>query len=240
MSLLAYRADIHEEIESFSFTCEQWKEMKKEPVGTYLMYQTGWPAVLKTSRYGTQFFAHKPGFKGDRPDQERVSAEHIKAQVELVIALRTAGYVAKVEHRGADIDGQQWIADVYFEANGRKIAIEVQLSKQHVDEYLKRTERYRNSGIRCLWLLSVKNYMSLNRAFFSRKNHGKTNSDDYQRSYPDLTYLPLELGNDDGIKVCVFPSPSECVQMTLHDFASGLAKGKLFYSAKNKQWAWKQ
>ncbi|MEQ1034623.1 hypothetical protein ABZ141_24610 [Klebsiella pneumoniae] len=83
MSLLAYRADTLEEVESFSFTTEQWKQMKKEPAGTYLMHSTGRPAVLKTSRYGTQFFAHKKGDKDDRPDQEKVSEEHIKTQVGL-------------------------------------------------------------------------------------------------------------------------------------------------------------
>lgn len=240
MSLLAYRADTLEEVESFSFTSEQWKQMKRESTGTYLMYSTGRPAVLKTSRYGTQFFSHKKGGKDDRPDQEKVSEEHIKAQVELVNSLRAAGYFAKVEYRGADKDGQKWIADVYFEAKERKVAIEIQLSRQHFDDYIRRTERYRNSGIRCLWLLSNENYLSLNKDFFYRMPPGKRNDYDYQRSYPDLAYLPLDLENEVGIKVCVFPSPITCVRITLHEFAIGLVEGKLFYSSKHKEWGWKQ
>jgi hypothetical protein len=52
-------------------------------------------------------------------------------------------------------------SDIFFEWNGRKIAIEVQHSYQTLNEYLRRQERYQAHGIENYWLLYKPRYLTL-------------------------------------------------------------------------------
>jgi competence protein CoiA len=52
-------------------------------------------------------------------------------------------------------------SDVYFEADQRRIAVEVKHSYQHLTEYLKRQERYSAHGIDNYWLLYKPRYLTV-------------------------------------------------------------------------------
>ena len=86
---------------------------------------------LRRSRRGTQFFAHKAvGSCTTAPESET----HLVLKKIAVEAARAAGWSADTEVRGQTPDGEPWIADVFAEKNGKRIAVEIQWSPQTAEE----------------------------------------------------------------------------------------------------------
>lgn len=155
MGQLAYNAATGDVAEAFSATDAAWESICEAPLGTWLMPRTAWPAVPKTSIRGLRFFAHAPGFTGQLPSPE--SYAHTRLKIDVVKAARALGFRAELEAWGNDGAGAEWVADVLvFLRDGTRIAFEIQLSSQHLDNFLARTERYRRSGIRCCWIMAEK------------------------------------------------------------------------------------
>lgn len=101
----------------------------------------------RRSKLGLQHFVHsKPNPKCAWKAE---SLQHILCKQEIVLGCRDAGYEAQSEFAG---DG--WRADVLAWKNSVRVAFEVQLSKQGLDETLARQARYRANNVRCCWLFS--------------------------------------------------------------------------------------
>ncbi len=143
------------------FMEEDWKLLKQNySVGDYLTSCCGASAVPKTSIYGEQFFAHNAGECSTAPE----TIWHKTAKMLITKTLGKRGIVCLEEVKGKNLDGSKWIADTFFEVNGRKIVIEIQHSSQTLEKYLKRQKIYLDAGIECIWLLYIDRFLTLNKA----------------------------------------------------------------------------
>ena len=109
----------------------------------------GSQVILKRSHLGTRFFAHGCRQLRDRPETEA----HLQLKKTVVDAARANGWEAATEVPGTSPSGEQWTADVLARNGNHKVAVEIQWAGQTNDETMRRQERYRQSGIRGLWLL---------------------------------------------------------------------------------------
>ena len=121
---------------------------------TVLMHPCGTPGMLRTSKLGTQFFAHKTGHASCDTEHPGESPLHLAAKAEILRGCADAGWDAEPEHRG---DG--WVADVLATNGTWHVAFEVQASQQVASEYARRQERYKASGVRAAWF--VKHHASV-------------------------------------------------------------------------------
>jgi hypothetical protein len=238
LALIAIRASDGAEIESFSVPSKEWRAMREQARGTFLMMGTQWPAVLKRSIRGVQFFAHAPGFQGSKPEPE--SERHQLAKITIAKALRAAGYTAWVERPGTSPDGEPWQADVLCQADARMIAFEVQLAHQTLEEYEARNARYTRSGVTCVWLvLAPKQYGTLAKAIYYRlRSQGATLA--ARSSLPHLAALPLELSPSseraEDMQMVVFPEGAHR-RIGMTEFVVGVAGARLVFAAN--EWRWR-
>ena len=144
--------EMDQRVQAFDLTTDDWDALKVENRKRRHLRMSccGSPVVLKKSRRGTQFFAHtKVGtcLTADEGEEHRV----LKAMI--VQVARACGWDAEAEVAGTTPDGEEWRADVLATKGNAKVAIEIQWSGQVDDETMRRQERYRQSGVRGLWLL---------------------------------------------------------------------------------------
>jgi hypothetical protein len=139
-------------IQAFDLANEQWRAMEAENrrARHLKMPCCSAPVVLKRSRLGTRFFAHKA--VGTCTTAAETEA-HLILKAMAVDEARAHGWSVMTEVPGAAPSGEAWRADVLAWRGDRKIAIEIQWSSETNDEILRRQQRYRDSGVRCLWLL---------------------------------------------------------------------------------------
>lgn len=240
MPLTAIHRDTGRLVESFTVTDEEWDAMRADK-GAYLMRRTRHPAVLYQNKSGTRWFQARPGERD--PDYRPESPAHLMTKIWLAQALRAAGYAAEVEHYGTTPDGQAWEADVYLEVDGRKTAIEIQLSTQSFEDYLARTRRYQASGVRVLWLVRLYQEFSVGAVRHKGWKPGGMWPD-----LLDMAALPLRLNCDmkqpdqAAIRVEVLRAgdpdhmPSK---LTLGELAVGVARGALKYRQREfSRWVW--
>ncbi len=124
------------------------------------------PAIPKTSRLGTFFFAHQR--KGDCVSVPE-SAEHLYCKHLIAQAAMTAGWTVSTEFPGSTPAGDKWEADVYCTKGIAKIALEIQMSPQDRFETQRRQDRYEASGVRCAWFFGPKGLSGASENYFSQK-----------------------------------------------------------------------
>lgn len=137
----------NEEIISIDQSDEKWNDLKKrlktkESLLTLpCCKQEGF---LRTSSKGLKHFVHA---KSDNTcDWRPESPEHLKAKIEIIEACKENDWKAIPEFAETN-----WRADVLAIQNGKKIAFEVQWSKQTFEETKFRQDRYKESNVRGCW-----------------------------------------------------------------------------------------
>jgi competence CoiA-like predicted nuclease len=110
--------------------------------------------VLWGERYSENFQTRYPAHARSRecitaPE----TAEHLLAKDIIAKAVLAAGWEAKTECAGQSFGNEDWIADVMAIKDRKRIAIEVQWSRQDREVTKLRQERYMRSGVTGLWLV---------------------------------------------------------------------------------------
>ncbi len=118
---------------------QRWKELKGHPV---TLQPCGHRGFTRVSPLGTQHFVHER----DSGCEHSESPEHLHLKAVIAVAANSAGWQAATE-----VSGDGFVADVMAVAEQRRVAFEVQRSKQILREYQHRQERYRQQDIRSVW-----------------------------------------------------------------------------------------
>jgi hypothetical protein len=85
------------------------------------------------------------GKKSESLDHQRVK--------EIIREVATnIGWCAETEYEGHTPSGDRWCADVFTEKDVFRIAFEIQITPQQFSYYRIRQQRYRESGVKCIWL----------------------------------------------------------------------------------------
>ena len=138
-------------VQSFDLSEAEWSALGRENLRLRQLRMPCCDAsvVMKVSTRGLKFFAHKSrGPCQTAPETEA----HLALKTLAVRATRRAGWTCSTEASGSSPTGETWTADVLAHKGEAKVAIEIQWSPQTNEESLYRQERYRQSGVRCLWL----------------------------------------------------------------------------------------
>jgi len=136
-----------------------WESWKGGAVdGRFRMPCCGAIAVAKTSPNGLQFFAHISNECATAPE----TIWHLGAKALVIDGMRRLG--ARCDEEVFERGTRPWKADVLVRLADRRIAIEIQRSYQHLREFERRQERYKEAGVECVWLLPREGYFRLAKA----------------------------------------------------------------------------
>lgn len=229
MTLIATVEATGLEVESFTTPTDVWSQWRKLPIGTFVIGRHRTPAVLKRSSRGLQFFASAPGFGGLTAPE---SVAHQISKIQLLLGMRAAGYDAKVEHPGCTPSGEEWQADVFVQTVQGPLAVEVQLSQQHWDDYRSRTERYKASGVSVVWLVRDSHFLALGKSRIRYlMSRGLTLDQAMNHAMDDMPCIPIKEaeGGEDGSRVIVYPADRSAtfLRIPLKAFGAGAASGAL-------------
>ena len=137
-------------IEASALTDREWSRLDR-PSRRQLRLPCCWgKAARRTSRGGTRFFAHRTRYGCDAKAEAEA---HRVLKLAALRAARKARWTAQTEVRGTSPDGDEWMADVLAEKDGRRLAIEIEWPGQDTDELWERHHRYEQSGVQAIWLL---------------------------------------------------------------------------------------
>ena len=135
---------------SLDFSSEEWRELKQacHKDKNHVTLSGGESAFPRTSHRKVQHFVTRTG--QDRSATAPETVEHEVTKYAVYRTLRSLGWEAYVEYQS---DCGSWVADVLgVSPEGRKVAFEVQLSLQSEEDFVYRTQRYKDSGVDVLWI----------------------------------------------------------------------------------------
>jgi len=145
MPLRAYIGN--EEIISIDLDEKQWEDLKKlvkSKMTILTLPCCKQQGFLRTSNKGLRHFVHARS--KDTCDWKPESAEHLKAKTEVIEACKENGWKAIPEFSETN-----WRADVLAIQNEKRIAFEVQWSRQTFVDTDFRQNRYKDSNVRGCW-----------------------------------------------------------------------------------------
>lgn len=200
-----------EDVFSFNMSESSWNTLK----ATYKNHSLLMPccnsqAIPKVSKLKNYFFAHS---RLSLCSSVSETSEHIFLKTLIAREAALAGWNVVTEQLGETPNGEQWIADVFCTNDKYKLAFEVQLSSQTREEFIKRQNKYRSSGVRAAWLYRLKQ----NKEYYVHDSNGIP----HERATPvfGIKYLP----NSKDFYVPQF-------EVSIDDFIRGMLHGKLKWS----------
>ena len=132
----------------------EWQELQKSyREHNLLMPCCGNKAIPKTSKCGTQFFAHE---RRGPCESAKETEHHLRLKAILADAAKKAGWSVTTEWRGQTDTGEEWVADVFCTKGKSSVALEAQWSPQTPNETRRRQTKYAQSGVRCAWFFKVR------------------------------------------------------------------------------------
>lgn len=139
---------------AFNYDTNAWQALQSEnrQHKHLVMPCCGRSVVVKTSHLGTQFFAH---VVDERTPCARESEEHLLAKDLVAKAVIKAGWHAQTE---MPLENARSTANVLATNNGRRVAFEIQWSRQTFEETTRRHRTYRDVSVRALWLFRQADY----------------------------------------------------------------------------------
>lgn len=224
----------NEPIHSFTYSLKNWIALKEDKVSIFKMTCCGNQAILKTSKLSTQFFAHKVKPKNTECSTGSETVEHMHIKYLVSKTLFECGWRVEIEKRGISSKNEKWIADIYAEKGKAKIAIEVQWSRQSFIETKHRQQVYKDSDIRCAWLLrsgSVKDRNAIVGDFMHRTESVPVFSIYKNKKDSDSTYQVYNVSKANSERGLIF-NPLESTDLVLDDFVRKLVSGKIKFRPK--------
>lgn len=224
-----------EQIYSFVYSLKDWIALKEDKISSFNMACCGNQAILKTSKLGTQFFAHKVKPKSRDCSTGGETTEHIHIKYLVSKRLFECGWSVNVEKRGETPSGEKWIADIYAEKNNIKLAIEVQWSHQSFVEIKRRQQVYKDSGVRGAWLLrsgSVKHKNAIVGDFMHSTKHVPVFSIYKNKRKSNNCYEVYNV-NKINVEQGLTFKPLIPIQLELSDFVEKLVSSKIKFHLKS-------
>tara|TARA_R100000935_G_C2840383_1_gene170652 strand:- start:6368 stop:7567 length:1200 start_codon:yes stop_codon:yes gene_type:complete len=221
-------------IYSFHYTLKDWIALKEDKHSSFKMPCCNTPAILKTSKLGTQFFSHKAKPTDTDCSSGGETAEHIHIKYLVSKTLFECGWAVQVEKRGVSSKGKEWIADIYATKGKIKIAIEVQWSPQAFIETKRRQQVYKDSGVRGLWLLrsgSIKDRNAITGDYLYKTKDVPVFSVYKNKKEPGSPYKVFNVNQEDTEEGLIYDR-FEPIALDLEDFISRMMSSKIKFYAK--------
>ncbi|ABQ06700.1 competence protein CoiA family protein [Flavobacterium johnsoniae] len=205
-------------LDSNLFEEKSWDQLKKDyKIGDLKMICCGANAVPKTSIKYNRFFAHQSIECTTAPE----TIWHKTSKKIIVEEFSKLGFRAIEEQIG-----NGWIADVYVELDGRKIAIELQQSPQTLKVYFERQKKYSEFQIEAYWLLFPPRYLTIIKAIkHYRLKNEFNNKCPNAGFFPSLNNLPVFYIDDIEYKI----KGVGLFNHTIEDFVISIVNNKLSY-----------
>lgn len=221
-------------IYSFHYALKDWIALKEDKHSSFKMSCCHTPAILKTSKLGTQFFSHKAKPKDTDCSSGGETAEHIHIKYLVSKTLFECGWDVQVEKRGVSSKGEEWIADIYATKGKAKIAIEVQWSPQAFIETKRRQQVYKDSGVRGLWLLrsgSIKDRNAITCDYLYKTKEVPVFSVYKNKKEAGSSYKVFNV-NQEGAEESLTHDRFEPIALDLEDFISKMMSSQIKFYAK--------
>lgn len=113
------------------------------------------PVVFKKGAVKIAHFAHKS--VSTCPLSENESAEHLHIKTNIYNSLKKYSFIKNLE---MEKYLKESIADIYYEKNGIKYAVEIQLSNLTREKIEERVNRYNKKNIHVLWVHSYEQFLN--------------------------------------------------------------------------------
>ena len=200
------------------FEEESWDQLKKNyKIGNLKMICCGANAIPKTSIKYNRFFAHQSIECSTAPE----TIWHNISKKIIVEEFSKLGFRAIEEQIG-----NGWVADVYVELDGRKIAIELQQSPQTLKVYIERQKKYSEFQIEAYWLLYPPRYITIKKAIkHYRLKNEFNNKCPKEGFFPSLNNLPVFYIDDIDYKI----KGVGLFNHSIEDFITSVVNSKLAY-----------